>query len=190
MKPSIKLSANTLRLLDQLKRSDLPSLGAPEGLAQLSPGEISARLDALADEWGCCHEQLVLLKAAALFWHDHLEASHEISQCIHSPEGSFLHGMMHRREPDWPNAKYWFHRVGDHPLYGLLADRLKGLEGGQELEEHPVIRNDKWDPIAFVDRIEEHFQNRPGALPPTQLMSIQQVEFETLIEWILNAYQV
>jgi hypothetical protein len=53
-----------------------------------------------------------------------------------------------------------------------------------------VIRNDKWDPIAFVDRIEEHFQNRPGALPPTQLMSIQQVEFETLIEWILNAYQV
>lgn len=43
-----------------------------------------------------------------------LEASHRISQSDDSAEGSFWHGIMHRREGDFDNAKYWFRRVGAH----------------------------------------------------------------------------
>ena len=37
-----------------------------------------------------------------------LERSHELSQTIKSCIGSYLHGIMHRREGDFSNAKYWF----------------------------------------------------------------------------------
>ena len=48
----------------------------------------------------CCHAGLWLL-------HNFLDESHTISQGIHTPEGSFWHAIMHRREPDPMNSKYW-----------------------------------------------------------------------------------
>src|SRR5205814_5252351 len=39
---------------------------------------------------------------------DYFEQSHEISQAIATPSGSYWHAMLHRREPDASNAKYWF----------------------------------------------------------------------------------
>jgi hypothetical protein len=50
-----------------------------------------------------------------------IERSHSISQNIENLEGSFLHGMMHRREGDFSNAKYWFRRVGNHPVIEQLT---------------------------------------------------------------------
>jgi hypothetical protein len=50
-----------------------------------------------------------------------LNASHEISQTVETPDGSFWHGIMHRREGDFWNSKYWFRRVGKHPALAALA---------------------------------------------------------------------
>ena len=52
---------------------------------------------------------------------DFLDESHTISQGISTPSGSFWHGIMHRREGDFSNAKYWFRKVGEHPVYERLA---------------------------------------------------------------------
>ena len=47
--------------------------------------------------------------------------SHAISQDLATPEGSYWHAILHRREPDAFNAKYWFRRVGAHPVVAALA---------------------------------------------------------------------
>lgn len=50
-----------------------------------------------------------------------LDRSHDVSQKDGSAEGSYWHGIMHRREGDFSNAKYWFQRVGTHDVFEQLA---------------------------------------------------------------------
>jgi hypothetical protein len=53
-----------------------------------------------------------------------LNRSHEVSQKWETREGSYWHGIMHRREGDFWNAKYWFRKVGPHPVIEQLAQHL------------------------------------------------------------------
>src|SRR5262245_28801149 len=43
--------------------------------------------------------------AAVWLVHDFLDESHAISQHVDTPSGSFWHGILHRREGDYSNAK-------------------------------------------------------------------------------------
>src|SRR5262245_57729481 len=61
----------------------------------------------------------------AAFWlrYDWLDESHRISQGIETPTGSMWHAIMHRREGDFSNSKYWYRRTDGHPAFQLLAIR-------------------------------------------------------------------
>src|SRR5215204_2447980 len=48
-------------------------------------------------------------------WFDWLDQSHTISQGIDTPTGSYWHAIMHRREGDFGNSKYWYARCRNHP---------------------------------------------------------------------------
>src|ERR1700730_427089 len=44
-----------------------------------------------------------------------IEAAHRIAQESSSADGAYVHGMIHRIEDDFDNARYWFFRAGVHP---------------------------------------------------------------------------
>lgn len=79
------------------------------------------------------------------------EESHQMAQELDTLEGWYWHGLVHRCEPDWSNARYWFRRVGQHPVYKKLnLDFLSRLSGEhQELEGKG--NPDRWDPFLFID---------------------------------------
>jgi hypothetical protein len=94
--------------------------------------------------------------AGLWLWHDFLDESHRISQEVETAEGSYWHAIVHRREPDYGNSKYWFRRVGAHPIFKPLATAARPLAGQFKLDPPAefLAGQSAWDPYRFVDLCE------------------------------------
>lgn len=159
-------------------------LGPHPRSGTLSVRDVNARLDAAFASASVSASNQQLIRSAVLLWHDHLDASHTISQDLHSSDGSFLHGIMHRREPDYFNAKYWFARVGNNPSYPEIAQRVGTFldsKGATSLKTE-LIPAGKWDADAFVDACEAASGRRGTEEQRTLLREIQRIETTVLIE--------
>ena len=99
------------------------------------------------------------LKSALHLWNDNLTRAHEVAQEIKTQTGSYLHGVMHRREPDYENAKYWFHKVGAHPLFPRVREAALELLSGPFATlpawRKAVESSKEWDPFRMVDACQE-----------------------------------
>jgi hypothetical protein len=147
-----------------------PLLPADDGLPEIAPkwppGNqrwLSQRLqqfqpDALPG--GAMPSDPVALHAGLWLIHDFLDESHALSQSIEGRgadrNGDYWHGIMHRREPDWSNSKYWFRRVGDHPIFFDLAVIAGQLLSASSLPDadrwsRQLGSSSNWDPFTFVD---------------------------------------
>ena len=170
-----------------IKTPDLPGLGPTPRSGRLPLVELSRKIERFLADAKLPAALHAPVRSAALFWHDYLDESHAISQEIHTADGSFLHGIMHRREPDYSNAKYWFRRAGGHACFAdlaRLAARRLEADGEMELAAKLAPRG-AWDPFAFVDACAQT-TSQPSLRPviPT-LEAVQEIEFDCLMGHLL-----
>jgi hypothetical protein len=153
-----------------------PNHTAQARLAALTPATVLAPNDVRDEAMAraCC--------AGLWLYHDFLDESHRLSQDIATPTGSYWHGLMHRREPDFANAAYWFRRVGPHPVFAPLQQAAAQLAADAT---DPAVafltRQTSWDPFAFIDLCAAVEENRSTS--EMLCRHIQQREWQLLFDF-------
>lgn len=152
-----------------------PDAAAGERLRPLTPADLLAGQPvADADATRACLSALWVRLGF-------LDESHRLSQGIATPEGSFWHAIMHRREGDYANAKYWFRRVGDHAVFAALR---QGAEGAALMGDDPaagaIAAQAAWDPFAFVDLCETFVA--AGKADDRLWCQVQRLEWDLLFD--------
>lgn len=160
------------KLMEKLCPGDPLSYPLVERIRKADPETITGD-KAVQQEWA-----FNLVRGALYYAVDALDPAHSHFQDESRDLGSYWHGMMHRREGDFDNARYWFRRAGRLPIF----DRLHAAAA----EHSPVMaRQTSWDPYLFTGECE---QARFGAYEKTEeLAALQRVEWEILFDYCWRA---
>ncbi len=143
---------------------------------RLTPEQAAEKTGALAKACGVAGRPGECLKALVLLWNDHLDAAHDLVQDLPGPDAAFVHGIMHRREPDYSNARYWFGRVGDHPAFEPLADVAAPVLASHASLPFRLIREGRWDGFAFIDAVSATRRSSDMPLVADVLRELQRLE--------------
>ncbi len=129
------------------------------------------------------------LKSGLLIWNDAINDSHNISQGLSNNTGSYWHGIMHRREPDYSNAKYWFGRVGTHSIFPDLRERAIAIAKEQSNPSDKlnqiaqvIEKAEHWDPYQFIDWCEAA-ENNTNSDVTRFLQQVQVAEIKLLLAY-------
>jgi hypothetical protein len=127
------------------------------------------------------------LLAALWLWLDGLHESHAIVQNSSSETAAFWHAIMHRREGDFSNSKYWYARCANHPVLPVIS-----AQAGPILNPLPAdksimrLTHQGWNQSAFVDLVEQVHEHT--ADPKHELaVTLQRLEWRVLFDYCLRA---
>jgi hypothetical protein len=114
-----------------------------------------------------------------------LDRSHSISQSLQTAEGSYWHGLMHCREGDFDNARYWMHRVGTH---GIDAPLAACIEQTPKLAQwtKTLVQSGRFQADAMVDacRIHQARSTKPFPAKEPSIDSVQPCQGLTEVAWL------
>jgi hypothetical protein len=124
--------------------------------------------------------------AAALaglwLWHDWLDESHKLAQSLQTASGSMWHAIMHRREGDFSNSKYWYARCRNHPVLPRLVAQANEVINPYPADKLALrITANGWNPDALVDLVEA-VHERPNDQRHPLAVALQQLEWRMLFD--------
>lgn len=172
------------RLRKLLATAGLPELGPGPRAGVLPEAELNRELAESLKDFALPEDSRELVRGLVLLWHDRMEAAHEIAQAMENADGSLLHGILHRREPDYGNAAYWFRRAGRHGSFQEMARRTGELlkTKNQHSREKLLLQGGEWDPYAFIGLCEKASGKAVEDASVKLLREIQGIETEVLLE--------
>jgi hypothetical protein len=114
--------------------------------------------------------------------YDHLRECHKTAQLIETPDGGYWHAVMHRREGDFSNSKYWYRNVGEHEIFPTLYKKAKEIvsQNNANSQINLLFEQSHWNSFAFVDLCDAAVQ-RKGVLERI-CQNIQQIEWQLLFD--------
>jgi hypothetical protein len=116
------------------------------------------------------------LRAALLVLGDDLSESHTLVQNISTPFAAAWHAVIHRREGDFWNSKYWWRRASGIDWSDLPAQL------GPLFRQHSALAglcNSSYSPAAFTDAVEQHHNSATLA---AALVAAQRLEWQSLLQ--------
>ena len=179
----------TLDDFKELLAGELPELGPGPRAGAMPLETLDKKLGQLFAKSSLPAQSRELIRGLLLLWHDHHEPAHVIAQDIENADGSLLHAILHRREPDCGNAAYWFRRVGKHECFPAIAERVENLlHAKNEIAlQKQLIHNGEWDASAFIKAYEEagRIGQKKSDERITLLREIQGIESEEFLKHLL-----
>jgi len=145
--------------------------------------------------------ETIALRAGLHLLNDSLDRAHGYAQLIEDdPTGAYWHGLMHRMEADYSNAKYWFRQAGAHPVMNSLGIQAfsvveASLQGGHVLsqEMHNLLlsatQGRNWNASVFVDIVALQERGQGSEDAGEVLRKLQRLELSLLLAYTLEAAQ-
>ena len=118
---------------------------------------------------------LPLLRAGLFYYHNALEDSHREVSKTESAAASYWHGMVHRREGDFDNARYWMRRTGEHPTFQEMQSRAS------DASPH-MAKQMGWDPYLFIHLCEQYKYGETDY--KKEIGHLQKVEFSVIFDYV------
>jgi hypothetical protein len=118
---------------------------------------------------------------------DFLDESHAISQSLDNATGSFWHAIMHRREGDFSNSKYWYARCQDHPALATMTAQASRVVNQMPADKSLLrLVATGWNPNGFVDLVQAVHAS-PGDPRHALAVALQRLEWQTLFDHCTRA---
>jgi hypothetical protein len=156
------------------------AIEARDVLESLKPADVIAGRVRDLDAAGC-------VLAGLWLWHDFLEPAHLICQSIQTPSGAMWHAIVHRREGDFSNAKYWYRQAASHPMTASMTSRVDAITHEMPSDKALFkLTAAGWNPQAFVD-LAQAVHTRGDEAQRRAVASIQQLEWQALFEHDLRS---
>lgn len=133
------------------------------------------------------------VQGALYLYLDCFEEAHNVANAHEGTwQGNWLHAILHRREPDAANAKYWYARVQapetDYRIIGWAAREVLGAKPPEGLEAlaEAVRKSGSWEPEVFTDLCDRYRKEDPASPAYRLLALLQGIEWEGYLKSVLG----
>jgi hypothetical protein len=153
-----------------LREVQLPRLSAQEPLPdqRLIQRVVAAEDAEISEAEG---QEAMCLRSLLLMAAGDLDQAHRIVQAMSTSAGAYLHGVIHRIEDDFDNARYWFRRAGAPSATSEMYRRAATVSA-------TVASRPNWDPFLVTDMLET--SRKTGVTE--ELRAILAIEFDALLQ--------